>query len=98
MDALRRLQDWYLANCNGDWEHSYGIEIGTLDNPGWSLKVDLAGTPCAGRVLMETSVGDSDTDASWCVCRVVENRYESFGGPLMLETMIGQFLEWATPN
>jgi hypothetical protein len=47
---------------------------------------------------METSVGDSDTDASWCVCRVVENRYESFGGPLMLETMIGQFLEWATPN
>jgi hypothetical protein len=43
-DALYLLQRWYVAQCNGEWEHSYGIEIGTLDNPGWSLRVDLKDT------------------------------------------------------
>ncbi|MCJ8010986.1 immunity 53 family protein [Paenibacillus sp. KQZ6P-2] len=22
---LRWLQDWYFQNCNGDWEHSFGV-------------------------------------------------------------------------
>ena len=38
------LQDWYLAQCNGDWEHEFGIKIDTLDNPGWSVVIDLLGT------------------------------------------------------
>jgi Immunity protein 53 len=38
------LQKWYQSQCNGDWEHSYGITIQTLDNPGWSLFVNLDGT------------------------------------------------------
>ena len=43
MDELQLLQEWYVAQCDGDWEHSYGVKIDTLDNPGWSLKVDLVG-------------------------------------------------------
>jgi Immunity protein 53 len=35
-----RLQVWYLAQCDGDWEHRHGVTIGTLDNPGWSLRID----------------------------------------------------------
>jgi hypothetical protein len=26
------LMRWYLAQCDNDWEHGYGIEIGTLDD------------------------------------------------------------------
>jgi hypothetical protein len=33
-DLLRWLQDWHAGQCDGDWEHSYGVDIGTLDNPG----------------------------------------------------------------
>ena len=33
--------NWYKTNCDGDWEHSYGITLQTLDNPGWHLTVDL---------------------------------------------------------
>ena len=36
-DALYLLQRWYVAQCDGEWEHAYGVEIGTLDNPGWSI-------------------------------------------------------------
>ncbi len=43
-DVLAELQRWYLAQCNDDWEHSYGVTIETLDNPGWSVHIDLADT------------------------------------------------------
>ena len=29
MDPLKRLQDWYISQCDGDWEHTYGISIAT---------------------------------------------------------------------
>ena|ERR1700744_3956873 len=41
---LEFLQDWYSSNCDGDWEHSFGIKIETLDNPGWTITVDLENT------------------------------------------------------
>ncbi|OAX48412.1 hypothetical protein gpAD87_09590 [Paenibacillus sp. AD87] len=44
MNTLKWLQNWYLENCNGDWEHSYGVKIDTVDNPGWSVEIDLTDT------------------------------------------------------
>jgi hypothetical protein len=29
-DALFMLQRWYVGQCNGDWEHQYGVRIDTL--------------------------------------------------------------------
>jgi hypothetical protein len=43
-ETIDRIQDWYKINCNGDWEHSYGYKIETLDNPGWAIKIDLSET------------------------------------------------------
>jgi hypothetical protein len=31
--VLERLERWYAAQCNGDWKHTYGITLETLDNP-----------------------------------------------------------------
>ncbi len=44
MNALEELQNWYLSECNEDWEHSYGVKIETLDNPGWSVTINLEDT------------------------------------------------------
>jgi len=96
IDPLSRLQNWYLAHCDGDWEHSFGVSISTLDNPGWALKINLVGTSCSGRALPETSVGDSDVDAAWYVCWVDNNEFHAAGSALMLTTMIGYFLDWAS--
>ena len=95
-DPLTQLQQWYLSNCNGDWEHTYGVSIGTLDNPGWSFKIELTGTPCDGRDLARKSVGDHDTDDSWYVYWVADNEYHAAGGALMLTKMIDDFLGWAS--
>ncbi|PYJ29620.1 MAG: hypothetical protein DMF24_09765 [Verrucomicrobia bacterium] len=50
---FQRLQRWYKAQCDGDWEHSYGVSIGTLDNPRWSLKIDLVDTPLQDKSFTE---------------------------------------------
>ncbi len=42
--GIDRLQNWYSSQCDGYWEHSYGIKIETLDNPGWACFIDLLGT------------------------------------------------------
>ena len=44
------IQEWFFSQCNDVWEHSYGIKIDTLDNPGWSVLVDLHGTELENNV------------------------------------------------
>jgi hypothetical protein len=39
MDNFNKSQHWYLEQCNDLWEHSYGVKIDTLDNPGWLLVI-----------------------------------------------------------
>lgn len=102
MDALARLQRWYHSQCNGDWEHSQGVEIGTLDNPGWSIQIDLHETPLAGKVFQEHSYGiraDAETSGDdWLCCKVKDNVFDAAGGPYKLEEMVEVFLDWAEKN
>ena len=93
MDTLQRLQEWYAAQCNGDWEHEFGIDIGTLDNPGWSLSVDLTGT--AWEDASFTEVSDLASETEWISCKVKKRRFEGRCGPRMLEEMLLVFLRWA---
>ena len=37
--TIKQIQEWYKSHCNGGWEHSYGIQIDTIDNPGWRIKI-----------------------------------------------------------
>ncbi len=46
-DNLNWLSQWYLSQCDSDWEHSLGVKIDTLDNSGWTLK-NLTDTPLQG--------------------------------------------------
>ncbi|WP_081062456.1 Imm53 family immunity protein [Burkholderia cepacia] len=40
IDSLTALQRWYESRCDGVWEHAHGIEVVTLDNPGWKVKLE----------------------------------------------------------
>ncbi|MBG6154573.1 MAG: Imm53 family immunity protein [Roseibium album] len=39
--SISQIEKWFAANCDGDWEHQGGLTIKTLDNPGWSVRLDL---------------------------------------------------------
>jgi hypothetical protein len=49
--GLSLLEEWYAARCDGDWEHSWGVKIDTLDNPGWTISINLNDTRAESRNL-----------------------------------------------
>jgi hypothetical protein len=89
MDALERLQEWYAEQCDGEWEHSYGVHLETLDNPGWSLTVDLTGTRWANlsepRRLIERSEND------WYDLELTSSKFAGNCGPRNLSELIREF-------
>lgn len=95
MHALDRLQKWYADQCDGDWEHSFCIRIDTLDNPGWTVSVDLIDTVLQDKPHAPIRRGDSETDAQWLYCKVDSGRFEAAGGVACLPDMLEQFLCWA---
>lgn len=32
-DTLLKIQNWYIEQFDGDWEHDDGIKIQSIDNP-----------------------------------------------------------------
>jgi hypothetical protein len=93
LDQIKLLERWFTAAADGDWEHSGGITISTLDNPGWSLSVALKDSQLEGRPFVARSVERSEHD--WCVCRIEGDQFRGYGGPGNLHEIIGIFLDWA---
>jgi hypothetical protein len=93
MDALKELQNWYQDQCNGDWEHTYGVQIGTLDNPGWDVRIDLTGTDLAGCTFAEVS--DLKPETEWMRCWIEDGKFRGVGGSFKLEEILQVFLTWA---
>jgi hypothetical protein len=91
-DALTWLQDWYVAHCNGEWEHRYGLAIETLDNPGWALRIDLAGTELQGAAL--EPVWHEAGEQIWWSCDVDGDQFIAHCGPRNLPDVIRTFREW----
>jgi hypothetical protein len=38
------LQQWYISQCDGEWEHDEGIKIQSSDNPGWIVEINVKDT------------------------------------------------------
>ena len=95
-DTLSRLQQWYARQCDGDWEHQHGVRIGTLDNPGWRVTIDLAGTELEGRCFEPIERGlEHDSSTDWHSLSVKDGKFEGAGDPTKLRFMLQTFLDWA---
>jgi hypothetical protein len=94
LDDLLWLATWYAAQCDGDWEHQNGVAIGTLDNPGWSLTINLEGTPLEGRAFVAQE-HDLMNDVSWWTCDVKGTNFEGRCGPRDLPAVLSAFRKWA---
>jgi len=92
-DALARLERWYRSMCNGDWEHTYGITLETVDNPGWMFTVELTDTPLENKPFETIATRVDDTD--WLHCAVKDRQFRGSGGIGNLERIIEIFLDWA---
>lgn len=90
---LEDLQTWYAAQCDGDWEHSFGVSIGTLDNPGWWVGIDLEDTILEKKDF--EGIQDLEPGDDWIHCRVEDKKFLGAGGPRQLIKILEVFLHWA---
>lgn len=83
------IENWYKNNCDGDWEHSYGITIETLDNPGWDVKIDLIKTPLENKKIKYTYNKKSESD--WYGYELNNGVFKAFGDPHKLLFLLELF-------
>jgi hypothetical protein len=90
MGLIEQIQSWYAAQCNGDWEHQYGVSIETLDNPGWCVTIDLSGTSLENIECQNWQVNKGEED--WIDCEVNRHKFVGRGDPGKLQTILGIFV------
>ena len=91
MDILMWLQDWYKQQCDGFWEHLYGIEIGNIDNPGWEIKIDLKDTPYEDEEFLEINIQNND---QWMICEKQKSVFKGYGSYDKLFEILTVFKNW----
>jgi hypothetical protein len=91
--VLERLERWYLSQCDGDWEHGEGVQIDTLDNPGWRVRISLGGTGLQSRSFERIGIDRSEED--WVRAWVEDAVWNAATGPLNLTEALSAFLAWA---
>ena len=100
MDTLEWIENWYASQCDGDWEHDYGVKINTVDNPGWAVTIDLEGTELEtleihsglieGPEVVIDRYGDPQT-TDWYNYSFEKKRFRGVGDPTKLRFLLEQF-------
>ncbi|MBL1230376.1 immunity 53 family protein [Enterococcus sp. BWB1-3] len=92
MDILLWLQKWYQDQCDGDWEHLYGVKIDNIDNPGWSVSIDLVDTSLINKEFDKIRYDYGDDN--WLICQIKNNKFEGAGDPSKLVEILTIFKQW----
>jgi len=86
----------YAENCDGMWEHMYGVEIETLDNPGWHVKIDLKDTKYEN--MFRGEVENDNGDVDWIRCTINDTEFQGFGDIHKLKNIIEMFKDWVVSS
>ncbi len=91
MEILQWIQHWFKENCDGDWEQGEGIQITTLDNPGWEVEIDISNTSIANIniewILNEKSAQD------WYGVKIESQKFTASGDSGKLKFLLELFKE-----
>ncbi|MGW5284370.1 immunity 53 family protein [Streptomyces collinus] len=94
--VLEWLQSWYSSQCDGDWEHEWGVKVETTDNPGWFVKINLEETALADREHPRHQVTRGEHD--WVMAWTSEQTFHVACGPGNLAEALSLFRIWASED
>jgi hypothetical protein len=87
-DLIEVLQSWYASQCNDVWEHSFGVEITNIDNPGWKVKIN-------GVVAKkQIDINSERNDADWIRVKATESEFIGYGGAGNLKEILMLAVDW----
>ena len=93
MEMIKWLEDWYKSQCVDNWEHMSVINIYTVDNPGWRVKIDIIDTEVENKPFEDYEYNLED-DNDWMFCQVRNGKFDAGGDPHKLGEIIKMFKEW----
>jgi hypothetical protein len=79
--------------CNGDWEHSYGIDIKTTDNPGWTISIDIEDTELEREEFLSVRIPGPDTD--YLFAEIEQKKFSGACSLHRLEELLRLFVQWS---
>jgi hypothetical protein len=89
MEILDWIQNYFKNNCDGDWEHSSGIQITTLDNPGWDVEIDISNTSLANFKL--EWILNENGKQDWYGVKIENQKFNASGDSGKLKFLLGLF-------
>lgn len=87
------IEEWYLENRAEEWGGTTSVKIETIDNPGWSVKINLQETNLENKSFHDFFDDKSEDD--WILCEVREGFFHGAGDAEKLSTILKIFKEWA---
>lgn len=73
---LSKLSAWYVNQCDGTWEHQFGIMIETTDNPGWWVQADVG----LAYSMIPIEVGEIGK-GKWIRISICDGKFSAAGDP-----------------
>ncbi len=90
------LTEWFAWQCDGDWEHCYGISIDNNDGQSWSFEIRFGDTELENQPFETIGIRRSEKD--WVSCSMsYRDIIEGNSGLLNLPEMLKIFRNWAEP-
>ncbi|EOD6328199.1 Imm53 family immunity protein [Providencia stuartii] len=87
-NLITQLQNWYKSQCDGIWEHEYGLDISTLDNPGWRVHINGE----SGKNKSNLIVNNSNDD--WLNIITTDKEFKGYGSPQNLNIILDYAIKW----
>ena len=91
-NPIEFINKWYLGKCDGNWEHEFGVEIATIDNPGWLIK--LTGENAKEVLSFELERADDD----WIHTNSSATSFTGHGGSGNLNELLLLAVKWLQSN
>jgi hypothetical protein len=92
-NPLSNLAKWYESHCDGKWEHAHRIKIQTIDNPGFSVEINLIDT---GLEKIDYVATEVEYEGDWInTYKSKEMKWVAACSPNMLNEVISLFLKWS---
>ena len=90
---LNWINEWYISQCNGEWEEYYGIKIETLDNPGWIVQIDILETNLEDVEFRTYHFDNGEND--WLKCEIKDGKFIGMGDVTKISCIIEIFKQWS---
>lgn len=90
IDVILEIEKWLSEQCDGDWEHTYGMTIETTDNPGWYVQIDLNETALSD--IVKPFYRSERSEVNWIQFEIKDSKFTGSSGIGNLKELLQCFL------